>query len=170
MKKLRSIQDGRPSIQSINDVLKANYGAADIRKINNLTRGEYQSWSAQGIIRSTRTDGGVRIFEFRTLLAAEIAKTLARQSRRTSLGVINAVIDELRNRKIDPAEAIDPPKAKPVTIEVEIPDVDTDAAGESDSVVVEPLGSPLAILVRVDVTRVAQALAKKIISQAKSSE
>ena len=131
-----------------------------------LNRGERQNWINQNIIKPIGTKGGVRIFDFGTLLAAEIAKTLARQSGRTSLSVIVAVLDRLRNENIDFAYAITRPKSAHKIIDVEIPDVDTDAAGQSAEITVESLGSPVEILVRVNVTLVAQALAKKIISQA----
>ncbi len=76
MAKRRSIRDGRPTIRDAGEAQRADYGAGDLFEIVGLTRGQLQSWLADGIIRTLREDRGVRVFNFSALVDAAVARSI----------------------------------------------------------------------------------------------
>ncbi len=163
MVKLRSIRDGRAAIRNAAEALDAEYGVSDFFEFLPIARGQLQSWIGDEFVRTKRTEGGVRVFDFDALARAAILRHISSTLPRASLGQIVKRIDhELRDQSFE--DALGRTRDNPLKLRFEIFGESGDAgAGPADEVTAEDLGSPIGVEISINVTRTCTRLVKHIV-------
>ena len=119
--RLRSVVDDRPPIRTHADALKAIYGTADLYRVVGLTRGQLQSWLAEGLIAPIEESGGLRIYNFAGVLIAAVCKAITDLDPRIPLGRLKDNIAQEWESKINSVDdVLDRPDEDPLVLVIEL--------------------------------------------------
>ena len=163
MTEQRSIRRSRPPIRSAEQAVHADYGAGDLYEFVGIKRGQFQTWLSYGFFKPSRMDHRLRVFGFVALVLATIAKLITQRFTRVS---IRRIMEDIANQIAD-ENWHDLAIAKGGKfLEFEILDEDTGDVSESSGteLTVEDAGSPVGILIRVDIATICQQLIARILA------
>ena len=76
-KPTRSVALKRRDLRSRKDALAADYGAGDLLRAVGLTQGQLKAWVRDGVLVPIREADGLRIFDLKELVLAEVARRIA---------------------------------------------------------------------------------------------
>lgn len=168
-KPTRSVALQRRNLRSNKDALAADYGAGDLLKTVGLSQAQLKSWLRDGVLVPTGEANGLRVFDLKEMVLAEVARRIAPPGASFPVQRIMLQVRaywEAKHWTVTRVLAGEPPAELKIDLAGEVVSGSKIVRHPDLKPVGEPEGEPVSLTLKINLTDIAAMVVAKLINPA----